>query len=263
MPTTPSEPHRARRIAEGFGTDAERYDRTRPSYPAAMVDAVVAAAPGPDFLDVGIGTGIAARRFRAAGRTVHGVEVDERMAALARRDGFTVDVARFEDWDAAGRTFDAVVAGQTWHWIDPVAGAARAAEVLRPAGRLALFWNALLTPEPLARSFAAVYRRVLPDLPFDPYPVRAADPYAPMMDTATSGLAEAGGFGVPQRWSFDWEQTFTRDEWLDVVPTHGGHNLIPPDQSAALLAGLGEAVDAVGGSFVMPITTVVLTALRI
>jgi hypothetical protein len=25
-------------------------------------------------------------------------------------------VAAFETWDAAGRTFDAIVAGQTWHW---------------------------------------------------------------------------------------------------------------------------------------------------
>jgi len=89
------------------------------------VQAVVAAAPGRDVLDVGIGTGIAARQFRAAGCQVTGVDADERMAAFARRDGFEVDVATFEEWDAAGRTFDVVVAGQTWHWVDPVAGRPR------------------------------------------------------------------------------------------------------------------------------------------
>src|SRR5581483_5420759 len=129
MPTLPpqeqlpsDEPHRHRQIAESFGTDAERYDRTRPRYPDALVDRVVAGSPGPDVLDVGCGTGIAARQFRAAGCRVLGVEVDARMAELARRSGLEVEVGSFETWDPAGRTFDAVIAAQAWHWVDPVAG---------------------------------------------------------------------------------------------------------------------------------------------
>ena len=46
------------------------------------------------------------------------------MADFARRTGIEVEVATFEAWDSAGRTFDAVAAGQAWHWVDPVAGAA-------------------------------------------------------------------------------------------------------------------------------------------
>jgi hypothetical protein len=33
-------------MAESFGFDAERYDRTPPRYPQAMVDAIVASIPG-------------------------------------------------------------------------------------------------------------------------------------------------------------------------------------------------------------------------
>ncbi|MFG2003817.1 class I SAM-dependent methyltransferase [Spirillospora sp. NPDC048911] len=141
MPTLP-ETHQYRQVAESFGTDAERYDRARPHYPDAMVERIVAATPGPDVLDVGCGTGISSRQFQAAGRTVLGVDPDARMAELARRTGIESEVATFEDWEPAGRTFDAVIAGQSWHWVDPVAGAAKAAEVLRPGGRLAVFWNA-------------------------------------------------------------------------------------------------------------------------
>jgi len=176
MPTLPpggaplsgNEPHRARQVAESFGSDAERYDRARPRYPRAMVGRIVAASPGPGVLDVGIGTGIAARQFQAAGCRVLGVEVDARMAGLARRGGFEVEVAAFEAWDPAGRKFDAVVAGQTWHWVDPVAGAAKAAQALRAGGRLAVFWNAGQPPPDMTEAFAAVYRRVMPDLPFNP-----------------------------------------------------------------------------------------------
>ncbi len=142
-------------MAESFGADAERYDRARPSYPAALVERIVAASPGPDVLDVGCGTGIAARQFQAAGCRVLGVGPDPRMADLARQRGFGVEVATFEAWDPAGRAFDAVIAGQAWHWVDPVAGAAKAAQVLRPGGRLAVFWNAF---QPPARATEAASR---------------------------------------------------------------------------------------------------------
>jgi SAM-dependent methyltransferase len=88
-------PHRLRQVAESFGGDAARYDRTRPPYPAALVEAIVAASPGPGFLDVGCGTGIEARQFQAAGCRVLGVEPDARMAEFARRSGVEVEVARF------------------------------------------------------------------------------------------------------------------------------------------------------------------------
>ena len=93
MPTLPSESHQHREMAESFGTDPERYDRARPRYPEAMVKAIVAASPGPDFLDVGCGTGIAARQFQAAGCRVLGVDVDARMAEFARRTGIPVEVS--------------------------------------------------------------------------------------------------------------------------------------------------------------------------
>ena len=85
-----NEPHRARQLAESFGSDTERYDRARPRYPAALVDALVAGSPGPCVpcvLDVGCGTGIAARQFQAAGCHVLGVEPDPRMAGFAVQTG--------------------------------------------------------------------------------------------------------------------------------------------------------------------------------
>src|SRR3954451_21593732 len=153
-------PHEARQVAESFGEDAERYDRTRPRYPGALIERI--AATGSDVLDVGSGTGIAARQLQAAGCRVLGVEPDARMAAFGRSRGVAAEVSTFEAWDPAGRVFDAVVAGQAWHWVDPVAGAAKAATVLRPGGRLALFWNAAQVPPELAEAFAAVHRPVLP-----------------------------------------------------------------------------------------------------
>ncbi|MDA0632008.1 class I SAM-dependent methyltransferase [Nonomuraea sp. MCN248] len=265
MPTLPApgpEPHRERQAAESFGADPERYDRTRPRYPAPLVDRIVAAAPGPDVLDVGIGTGIAARRLRAAGCRVLGVEVDPRMAAFARRGGFDVEVSAFETWDPAGRTFDAVVSAQTWHWIDPAAGAAKAAGALRPGGLLAVFWNVAQPPPALSDAFAEVYARVLPHLPGLGAAMSAQDAYAPLFAKATDGMRATGALTEPEQWRFTWEQAYTRDEWLDQVPTIGGHSRFRPAELDALLAGVGAAIDAAGGGFTMAYTTVAVTATR-
>ncbi|MBG0820424.1 methyltransferase domain-containing protein [Planomonospora sp. ID91781] len=271
MPTIPqgqsrpsrNEPHRARQVAQSFGVDAERYDRARPPYPDSLVQRIVAASPGPDVLDVGCGTGIEARQFQAAGCTVLGVDPDERMIEFARRSGVESEVATFEEWDPAGRTFDAVVAGQAWHWVDPVAGAVKAARVLRPGGLLAVFAHAFEPPPAIAEAFAAVYRQVVPDSPFNGRPPQQTlDLYRTMFTTFAGGIRETGEFSDPEQWRFDWERSYTRDEWLDLLPTTGGLTWLPEDKQVEVLAGVGAAVDAIGGGFTMPYTTMAVTAAR-
>ncbi|WP_142047543.1 class I SAM-dependent methyltransferase [Pseudonocardia kunmingensis] len=258
MPTLPPEQHRD--MAESFGTDPERYDRARPRYPDALVEAVVAAAPGPDVLDVGCGTGIASRQFRAAGCRVLGVDVDARMAAFARRSDLEVEVAAFERWDPAGRAFDAVVAGQTWHWVDPVAGAAAAARVLRPHGLLAVFWNEPRPAPEVADAFAAVYRRVVPDSLTAQGLGAGSHGHSPLVSRALEGIREAGGFGEPEQWRFDWQRSYSRDEWLDQLVTGGEAARFAPATLDELVAGIGAAVDALGGSVAMPYATVAVVA---
>jgi SAM-dependent methyltransferase len=255
---------RQRRVAESFGADAERYHRARPGYPAAMVDRIIAESPGRDVVDAGCGTGISARLFQAAGCRVLGVDPDPRMADLARENGVDVEMAKFEEWDAAGRTFDAVIAGQAWHWVDMAAGAAKAAAVLRPRGRLAVFWNASDPPTGLREAFGAVYQRLVPDSPMAAgfWSRPASAQYLTMCEAAAGGMRQAGAFGDPQTWRFDWSRPYTRAQWLDQVPTFGGFSLLPPDVQAELLAGIGAAVDAVGGAFTMGYATLVATAAR-
>jgi SAM-dependent methyltransferase len=214
-------------------------------------------------VDVGVGTGISARPFQAAGCRVLGVEVDARMAEFARRSGIDVEVSKFEDWDPAGRRFDAVIAGQTWHWVDPIAGARKAAEILRPGGRLAMFWNVFEPPPNLAAAFAAVYRRVLSDSPFSRGASGGVAAYSPQFTKAGDGIRETGSFEDPEQWEFGWERSYSRDNWLDQVSTCGGHNLLPLDTLQELLAGIGAAIDAVGGSFTMRYVSVVVTAARL
>jgi hypothetical protein len=54
----------------------------------------------------------------------------------------------------------------------------------------------------------------------------------------------------------------TRDAYLDVVPTQGGHNLLEPQQLADVLAGVGAAIDAAGGTFTVRYATLAFVATR-
>ncbi|HTZ25856.1 MAG TPA: class I SAM-dependent methyltransferase [Streptosporangiaceae bacterium] len=257
------QPHQRRPVAESFGANAGRYDRTRPAYPEALVEAVIAASPGPVVLDVGCGTGIAARQFRAAGCTVLGVEPDPRMAEFARRTGIEVEEAAFEAWASAGRRFDAVIAGTAWHWVDPVAGAVKAAQVLRPGGLIAPFHHVFQTPPEILDALASAYRRVAPDSPVSLSSLKQAlAAYQALFDKIADGIRVAGKFSEPEQWQFDWERIYTREEWLDQLPTQGHLNLLPPDKLAQVLDGVGAAIDAMGGSFTMPYATVAVTAKR-
>jgi SAM-dependent methyltransferase len=244
--------------AESFGAVAELYDRARPSYPSALVDALLAGSPRR-VLDIGCGTGIAAALLAARGCDVLGVEIDERMAQVARGRGIDVEVARFEQWDASGRRFDLAVCAQAWHWIDPIAGAQKAATVLERAGRLGLFWNFGAPPAEVAGLFRPIYARLAPGV--ESYSVLLGGQDA-RAETAVAGIAASEGFDAAEVSTFSWMRTHDTAGWLALLQTHSDHQTLPPERRERLLAEIRDAVDSVGGSFEMPYEAVLVSARR-
>lgn len=258
-----AELHSQRQLAESFGGDAARYDRARPPYPDALINRIVAGSPGRDVLDVGCGTGIEARQFLAAGCAVLGIEPDERMAEFARSTGVEVEVTTVEAWEPAGREFDAVVAGTAWHWVDPVAGAMKAAQVLRAGGLIAPFHHVFTAPPEILDAMAAAARLAAPDAPPTPPSQRQGLAlYQPLFDKIADGIRAAQAFSEPEQWQFDWQRVYTTADWLDQIPTFGGLTLLPAEALAAVQASAGAVVDAMGGSFTMAYTTVAVVASR-
>ena len=99
----------------------------------------------------------------------------------------------------------------------PIAGRSKAAQVLRPGGRLAVFWNAFQLPPSLGEAFAEAYRQVMPDSPnLWAGPILGA--YLMMCAKAADGIRQAGAFGGAEQWRFGWDRPYTRGEWLDQVP---------------------------------------------
>lgn len=253
--------HRDRERAEGFGSDAERYDRTRPTYPDELMAWLTGDAPGT-AVDVGCGTGQVAGLLVAAGWRVVGVEVDERMADVARAKGLSVDVARFEEWTPSVRDVDLVCSGQAWHWIDPDAGLDQAATVLRRGGRLALFWNAYRYSSAVQDVIGEVYGRHAPELLVDSVSLGTADERH--RETDRSAIAANGRFAEPTSRVFEHHRRLTIDQWLDELTTHSPHQTLGPARAEPLVAELAEALTSVtGDEVVVRYETSATTALRI
>jgi hypothetical protein len=139
-----------------------------------------------------------------------------------------------------------------------------------------VFWRVFDPPPEVTDAFTAAYRRVAPDSPLNRRPMpsgqstpTALDLYQAMYAKAANGIRQAGGFGEPEQWRFDWQQSYTRDEWLDHLPTTGDHvpttgalTQLSPDHLREVLDCVGAAIDKIGGGFTMPYTMLAATAAR-
>jgi SAM-dependent methyltransferase len=242
--------------AGSFGIDAEAYDRHRPSYPAVVVDLLL-AGDTHDVVDVGCGTGKLGRLLASRGAEVLGVEPDARMAEVARGHGLAVEVSPFETWDAGGRTFDLVTAAQSWHWVDQEAGAAKAAEVLRPGGRVAVIWNLGQHTDEMQDALDAVYAEHFPtNIGAGGLGRLTGDAWR------LSGVDETGAFGEQLVHSTTWTQDHTTSEWLDQLSTQSDHRLLPADERERLFEAVAATVDRLGGVVTITYDTRVVTATR-
>lgn len=143
------DPAARRSLGAAFQAGGEHYHAVRPTYPDQIVDFMV-PADARTAVDLGAGTGLFTALLVARGLQVAAVDPSASMLAPLRRalPAVTAVQATAEQTGLPTGGFDLAVSAQAWHWIDPEAGSAEAARLLRPGGTLALVWNQLDTTVP-------------------------------------------------------------------------------------------------------------------
>lgn len=206
-----------------FGEAADAYERGRPEYPAAVVDWLLVDRPGT-VVDLGAGTGKLTRALVDRVPRVVAVEPDPGMrgAMSARLPGTSVIEGTGEDIPLRDGYADAVVAGQAWHWVDPVRALPEVARVLRPGGLLGLVWNDRDEDDPWIQRLSAL-----------------------LLEFGTSPDADyevVGGppFGAFEKTEHRWTQHATVDRVVDMVVSRSYVIALPQEGRDALVARLVE-----------------------
>jgi ubiquinone/menaquinone biosynthesis C-methylase UbiE len=142
-----TEQERSRRLHRRtlFDSVAQLYQASRLGYPSDIVEFVVATAAvgvSSEVLEVGCGTGQLTESLACHGFRLTAIDIGSSMVAAARRrlDGsaLSFQVSSFEDFAAADASFDLIISGNAFHWVDPEVRFRKPARLLRPGGWLAL-----------------------------------------------------------------------------------------------------------------------------
>jgi SAM-dependent methyltransferase len=239
-----------------FDEIADLYDRYRPSYPERLVDDVVAFSgihPDGRILEIGCGTGQLTRLFARRGFSIRCVELGANLARLAERNcaefgRVRIEVSSFEEWPAPAAEFDLVVAAQSFHHVDPAIGFAKSARALKSRAALALVTS--VPQRDTSDAHAAVqevYKRHAPSLAEGAAAGRAA--------ALEDQIDATGLFDSAVVTRYQWSRTYDAQAYAGLMETQSDNRLLPAEQRAALLEGIGDVIVAFGGAITVEYVT--------
>lgn len=231
-----------------FDDVADLYDRARPAYPDAVFDdlATLTGLPeGGRVLELGSGTGQATLPLAERGYRIIGVELGERLAAIAQRKlidfpNVQLAIGPFEEWDHGDVRFDAFVAFTSFHWLDPTSRYQRVARMLRDNGSLAIVETSHVRRERGNSFWVEVQQDYDAVVPSDdnrppPHPDEVGD-LSEEIDA--SGLFHQAAV---RRHLFD--VMYNADEYVAVLGTYSGHIALDPGVREELLARIRRRVE--------------------
>ena len=253
-----------KQAARSFDRVALDYERYRPSYPAGVVERILARTHLPGharILEVGSGTGKATELFVARGYSVTCIEPGKNLAAVAAEKfvGRPVKIATaaFEDWNGEDEAFDLVVSAQAWHWINPQVGYVRAARALNAHGSLALLWNMYPNQSsPITSEFDEVYRRTAPQMS------KKIDDTETVIHNRIEEILNSGYFRPVEVHRFHWTKRYTAAEHIGLLGTYSDHLALPEKNRQRLFEALAEVIERHGGSFERQYLTTLFVAFK-
>lgn len=150
-----------------FSDAADRYRRSRPTYPDELFEALAELAPGRELAwDCGTGNGQAAVGLARHFAAVHATDPSpQQLAEAVPGHGITYGLEQAESVSLSDGSADLVLAAQSLHWFDRPRFYAEAQRVLKPGGVLAAVGYNWMYVDPVVDH--AINTRILPLL--EPY----------------------------------------------------------------------------------------------
>ena len=233
------------RSTDLFAGKAEQYARYRTDYPAEVIDAALAAIQlqrADVVADVGSGTGMLARWILDRGNGVVCVEPDDGMREVAARR-FALEARQFmsvagtaEATTLPDSSIDVIVAGNAFHYFDPVRARAEAGRILRRRGRVLIVGHAdALTPCAFMQAYGRFLRSIAgAELSTFHQPDRYASSLRAFFGSAAVTEADV----VQSSHPMSWDALSGRFRSTSLMPHDGD------PRRSQVLAGLKDLFDA-------------------
>jgi SAM-dependent methyltransferase len=234
-----------------FDQVASVYRATRPDYPEALVDDVIAYADlqsGDRLLEVGCGTGQATKGFAMRGFPILATDPGPEMLREARESLAGFDHVEylettFEAFPVTEPVFRLIIAAQSWHWVSPQVRFVKAAQLLSPDGTLAVFGHVPVgLPIPLRDKLRQIYLRQIGQ--WGPPPEAWYLPDGPFK----GWFDESGLFEPVVHRSYPWQRQHTTSSYTDFLRTRSDHRMLAARKRDELLGEIMDAIDGEGGT---------------
>ncbi|MBD2138620.1 class I SAM-dependent methyltransferase [Anabaena sp. FACHB-1237] len=157
-----------------YSNIAQTYNYIRPSYPQNIINQGLSIAKLPEnanILEIGCGPGIATLPYAKLGFNILALEPSLPACEIAKQNLANYPHVQFlqttleEFTPQKITTFDAVLAANSWHWLNPEIVYNKTADLLRNNGILILLWN--MTPQlnyHLYQNIEEIYQIYAPSL---------------------------------------------------------------------------------------------------
>jgi SAM-dependent methyltransferase len=226
---------------------AATYDRTRPRYPAMLINRVVKLAQfqsKANILEIGCGPGIATTEFAKLGLSMVCLEPSQSACELARShcaDYPDVEIINttFEEWDLEIKKFDAILAATSLHWVDPEIRYQKTAAALKDRGLLILLWNT--PPQPsyeIHQMLAEVYQAYAPSLA----KYEQSETHQRNLSHIGQAVINSGYFEDLVSEKFVCELTYSVDDYLALLSTLSPYIRLESQQRNSLFVGLKKVL---------------------
>jgi SAM-dependent methyltransferase len=236
-----------------YGNVAQTYDRVRPKYTQEFLNRVFEVAEIPvdsNILEVGCGPGTATVTLAKMGFSMVSLEPNLEAWTIARQNSNiypNVEIinTNFEEWEPIDRSFDAIVAATSWHWVAPKFKHRKATSALKKDGSLILLWNtAMQPPTHVFDKLSGIFDRYIPT-------------FAKYKDRDTQ-LSEVRIFGEAAIASLLFSRLIEEDraievnypieDYLELLTTYSPCIALPPEARHDLLGELRQVLEQTCGA---------------
>ena len=228
-----------------FEDAAQLYDEVRPRYPEEIVEHIIAFAALPAHgrvFEVGCGTGQMTLPFAQRGYTVVALDQGERLAALAAQHCQPYPQVRvvpcaFETWQDVPGGYDLFLSAQAFHWISPAYGLARAAELLKAGGTIALVWR-------LDRSQGSAFWQATEPIynTYNPQTSSGDLPLETKVDLYRHALRTSRQFTDVHEKAWSATQRYSGEEYLKLLQTVSVNRAMPEPHKSRFFEAIGQVI---------------------